>query len=136
LHRPIEGFVKRLTIHRSATNKWYVSFLVEESIDHVIEPSDKVVGIDVVITNFAVLSNGEFIENPRFLLADEGMLKKAQSKRDKLPKGSQERNKANKSVNHLYERIANRREDFAQQLSHMLVTSYGIICFEDLNIKT
>ena len=135
LHRPIEGFVKRLTICRSATKKWYASFLVEESIDHVIEPSDKVVGIDVGITNFAVLSNGEFIENPRFLLADEGMLKKAQSKRDKLPKGSQERNKANKSVNHLYERIANRREDFAQQLSHMLVTSYGIICFEDLNIK-
>ena len=33
-------------------------FLVEESIDHVIEPSDKVVGIDVGITNFAVLSNG------------------------------------------------------------------------------
>jgi len=135
LHRPIEGFVKRLTIHRSATNKWYVSFLVEESIDHVIEPSDKVVGIDVGITNFAVLSNGEFIENPRFLLADEGKLKKAQSKRDKLPKGSQERDKANKSVNHLYEQIANRREDFVQQLSHMLVNSYGIICFEDLNIN-
>ena len=55
LHRPIEGFVKRLTICRSATKKWYVSFLVEESIDHVIEPSDRVVGIDVGITNFAVL---------------------------------------------------------------------------------
>jgi len=134
LHRPIEGFVKRLTIRRSATKKWYVSFLVEESIDHVIEPSDKVVGIDVGISYFAVLSNGEFIENPRFLLADEGKLKKAQSKRDKLLKGSQERKKATKSVNHLYERIANRREDFAQQLSHTLVNSYGIICFEDLNI--
>ena len=32
LHRPIEGYVKRLTIRRSATNKWYVSFLVEESV--------------------------------------------------------------------------------------------------------
>ena len=68
MHRPIEGFVKRLTIRRSATNKWYVSFLVEESIDHVIEPSDRVVGIDVGDQNFAVFCNGEFIENPRFLL--------------------------------------------------------------------
>ncbi len=135
LHRPIEGYVKRLTIRRSATKKWYISFLVEESINHVLEPSEKVVGIDMGITNFAVLSNGEFVENPRFLLTDDERLKAAQSKRDKLPKGSTERRKATKAVGHLYERIANRRENFAQQLSRKLVNSYGIICFEDLNIN-
>ena len=134
LHRPIEGYVKRLTIRRSATKKWHVSFLVEESINHPLEPSDKVVGIDLGVKNFAVLSSGEFIENPRFLLADEERLKAAQSKRDKLPKGSPERWKANKAVSHLYERVSNRRDDFAQQLSRKLVNSYGIICFEDLSI--
>jgi putative transposase len=134
LHRPIEGYVKRLTIRRSSTKKWYVSFIVEESINHALEPSEKVVGIDMGITNFAVLSDGELIENPRFLLADEERLKAAQSKRDKLPKGSPERRKATKAVNHLYERVANRRENFAQQLSRKLVNSYGIIAFEDLNI--
>ena len=82
-----------------------------------------------------VISNGEFVENPRFLLTDEERLKAAQSKRDKLPKGSTERRKATKAVGHLYERIANRRENFAQQLSRKLVNSYGIICFEDLNIN-
>lgn len=60
-----------------------MSFLVEESINHVLEPSEKVVGIDMGITNFAVLSDGEFVENPRFLLADEERLKASQSKRDK-----------------------------------------------------
>ncbi|MDD1760640.1 MAG: transposase, partial [Methanothrix sp.] len=134
LHRPIKGYVKRLTIRRSSTKKWYVSFMVEESINHVLEPSEKVIGIDMGITNFAVLSDGELIENPRFLLADEERLKAAQSKRDKLPKGSPERRKATKAVNHLYERVANRRENFAQQLSRKLVNSYGIIAFEDLNI--
>jgi putative transposase len=134
LHRPLEGYVKRLTIRRSATKKWYVSFLVEESINHLLGPSEKVVGIDMGITNFAVLSNGEFIENPRFLLTDEERLQSAQSKRDKLPKGSSERRKVTKAVNHLYERVANRRENFAQQLSRRLVNSYGVICFEELNI--
>ena len=134
LHRPIEGHVKRLTIRRSSTKKWYVSFLVEESINHVLEPSEKVVGIDMGITNFAVLSDGEFVENPRFLLADEERLKASQSKRDKLPKGSPERLKATRAVNHLHERVANRRENFAQQLSRKLANSYGIIVFEDLNI--
>jgi transposase len=46
------------------------------------------VGMDMGIKNFAVFSNDEFIENPKFLLADEEKLMKAQSKRDKLPKGS------------------------------------------------
>ena len=134
LHRPIEGYVKRLTIRRSATKKWYVSFLVEESINHPLGPSEKVVGIDMGILNFAVLSDGEFVENPKFLLADEERLKAAQSKRDKLPKGSTERRKASKAVSHLYERVANRRENFAQQLSREWVNRYGTICFEDLNI--
>ena len=134
LHRPIEGHVKRLTIRRSSTKKWYVSFLVEESINHVLEPSEKVIGIDMGITNFAVLSDGEFVENPRFLLVDEERLKASQSKRDKLPKGSPERLKATRAVNHLHERVANRRENFAQQLSRKLANSYGLIVFEDLNI--
>ena len=134
LHRPIEGFVKRLTIRRSATKKWYVSFLVEESINHPLAPSQKVVGIDMGILNFAVLSDGEVVDNPRFLLTDEEGLKTAQSKRDKLPKGSQKRRKATKAVNHLYERVANRRDNFAHQVSRDWINRYGTICFEDLNI--
>lgn len=135
LHRPIEGNVKRLTIRRSSTKKWYVSFLVEDVPNHILEPSDEIVGVDMGILNFAALSNGEVVANPRFLLADEERIKKAQSKRDKLPKGSPRRRKASKSVSHLYERVTNRREDFAQQLSRQWVNKYGTIVFEDLNIS-
>jgi hypothetical protein len=39
--------------------------------NHILGPSDEIVGVDMGIKNFAVLSNGEFIENPRFLLAVE-----------------------------------------------------------------
>jgi len=134
LHRPIDGCVKRLTIRRSSTKKWYVSFLVEEAQNHILQPSDEMVGVDMGIKNFAVLSNGEFIENPKFLLADEERLKKAQSKRDKLPKGSAQRRKASKIVSHLHERVTNQRENFAQQLSREWINRYGIIAFEDLNI--
>ena len=134
LHRPINGEVKRLTIRKSSTKKWYVSFLVEESDSHILPPSDEIVGIDMGILNFAALSNGEIIDNPRFLLADEERLKDAQSKRDKMPKGSPQRRIASKAVSHLYERVANRREDFAQQLSRRWINKYGTIVFEDLNI--
>jgi len=113
---------------------WYVSFLVEESANQILDPSDKAVGIDMGITTFAVLSDGNFVDNPRFLLKDEERLKSIQSKRDKLPQGSPERRKLTKAVSHLYERLANRRDEFAQQLSRKWVDRYGIICFEDLNI--
>ena len=86
------------------------------------------------ITNFAVLSDGGLVDNPRFLLKDEEKLKAIQSKRDRLPNGSPERRKASKVVSHLYERVANRRENFAQQLSRKWIDTYGTICFEDLNI--
>lgn len=134
LHRPFDGCVKRLTIRRSSTKKWYVSFQIEDTQNRILEPSNEIVGVDMGILNFAVLSNGEFIENPRFLLADEERLKKAQSERDKLPTGSPQRRKASKAVSHLYERVTNRREDFAQQLSRQWINRYWIIIFEDLNI--
>jgi putative transposase len=102
LHRPIDGVVKRLTIRRSSTKKWYVSFLVGESEKHTLPYSEEIVGIDMGILNFAALSNGDVVTNPRFLLADEERLKKAQSKRDKLPKGSPQRRKASKAVSNLY----------------------------------
>jgi putative transposase len=134
LHRPIDGCVKRLTIRRSSTKKWYVSFIVEDTEKHILPTYEEIVGIDMGILNFAALSNGEVVANPRFLLADEERLKKAQSKRDKLSKGSLQRRKASNAVSHLYERVTNRREDFAQQLSRQWINRYDIIIFEDLNI--
>jgi putative transposase len=93
------------------------------------------VGIDAGISNFAVLSNGVFIENQRYLAACEEQLSNAQSKKDKLPHKSPERKKAAKKVSHIYERLGNLRDNFAHQLSHQIVNGYGIICLEDIDIK-
>ena len=135
LHRPIEGTVKRLTIRRSATKKWYVSFLVEDAPKDAVPDSEKAVGIDVGISNFVVLSDGTFVANQRYLAACEEKLSTEQSKKDKLPHRSPERKKAAKKVGHIYEKLSNLRDNFAHQLSHQIVNDYGIICLEDINIK-
>jgi putative transposase len=135
LHRKVEGTIKRLTIRRSSTKKWYVSFFVEDAPKDSVPDSEKVVGIDVGISNFAVLSDGTFVENPRYLASCEEKLAKAQSKKDKLPHKSPERRKAAKKVSRIYERLGNLRDNFAHQLSHRIVNDYGIICLEDINIK-
>ena len=136
LHRPIEGKIKTCTIRRMPTGKWFACLSVE--IKDATSPHWKdgsVVGIDVGLASFATLSNGEKIDNPRFFKKDERALAKAQSKRDKLPKGSSIRRKASKVVTRIHERIANKRIDFANQVGHKLVDRFGVIVFEDLDIN-
>ncbi|OPY54825.1 MAG: putative transposase [Methanosaeta sp. PtaU1.Bin060] len=135
-HRPIEGKIKRLTVRRSATGKWFACFSVE--IEDLPKPPWKdgsMVGIDVGLESFATLSNGEKIPNPRFFREEEQELARVQRKLSKAPKGTHERKKALKVVERVHERIANKRYEFAHQVSRDLVDRFGLIAFEDLNIK-
>ena len=50
--------------------------------------SEEAIGIDVGLKTFAALSNGEFLENPRFFRKDEKALAKAQRKLSKHKRGS------------------------------------------------
>lgn len=97
LHRPIEGKIKTLTIARTSTGKWYACFSVE------CEPQPmplilSAVGVDCGLKQFAVLSNGEAIANPRFFRTEEKRLAKAQKKLSAATKGSTERRKRRKVV--------------------------------------
>jgi putative transposase len=134
LHRPIEGKIKMLTITRSSTGKWFACFTAEIEHERLLESSN-VVGIDMGISNFATLSTGEAIANPKFFRSDEKRLVKAQKKLSAATKGSPERRKRRKVVARIHERIANKRRDFAHQESRKLVNRFAFIVFENLNIR-
>jgi putative transposase len=133
-HRPIEGKIKTLTIRRDAVGNWYACFACEVEAQP-LPPSEKAVGVDVGLESFATFSNGGKIANPRFFRRDEKDLAKAQRKLSKAEKGTPERTKQRKVVCHIHQRIANRRKDFAHQLSRRLVNEFGFIAFEKLNTK-
>jgi putative transposase len=119
LHRPIDGQIKTLTIRRDTLGNWYACFSCE--VEWVaLNPSPHVVGIDMGLEKFATLSTGVMIDNPRFFRRDEKALANAQSRRDKMAKGSAERKKATRRVQHIHVRIANLRKDFAHKLSRIL----------------
>lgn len=132
LHRPSDGQIKTATIRRSASGKWFVSFSVEIE-PKPLAPSEAAIGVDVGLSSFATLSNGEKIANPRFFRVEEHELKKAQRKLSKAEKGTQERAKRRKVVSRVHERIANRRNNFAHQESRKLINRFGVLAFEDLN---
>jgi putative transposase len=135
LHREIEGKFKTRTITRTSTGKWFACFAVEQTRKPESQNISEAIGVDVGLREFAVLSNGEAIANPKFFRANEKRLARAQRKLSAAKKGSPERRKHRKVVAHVHEHIANKRKDFAHQESRKLVDRFGVIVFEKLNIR-
>lgn len=133
IHRQIEGRIKTCTVSRNR-DKWYVCLAVEVD-DTPLESSDEAIGIDVGIKEFAALSNGEMIANPRFFRKDEKALAKAQRKLSNQKRGSKERRKAKKVVYRINERTRNRRHNFIHQTTRNIVNRFGFIAVEKLNIQ-
>jgi putative transposase len=132
LHRALVGKIKTCTVLRR-NDKWFVSFTVECE-DAPLPASEDAVGIDLGVTSFAALSNGEFVDNPRFFRRDENALAKAQRKLAKQPRGSRKRRNARKVVSRIHERIRNRRHDFVHQTSRRIVNRFGVVAIEDLSV--
>ena len=143
LHRAIVGAVKTCTVRRYGRNrygrnrygsKWFACFSVEQE-DDFLPPCTDSIGLDAGLNSFMTLSNGEFIDNPRFFRKEEKALAKAGRRQAKTKKRSCERKKANKVLSRIHERIRNRRHDFVHQTARRLVNRYGVIAVEKLNVK-
>jgi putative transposase len=132
-HRPIDGTPKTVTFTRSRTKKWYVSFSCEVTAKPLLPTSD-VIGIDMGLTTFMTLSDGQEVPNPRFFRRDEADLARVQRAKQQA-KDSQhwdQNRRRKKALAHIHERIANRRSDFAHKISRSLVKRFQVIAFEDL----
>lgn len=134
MHRQIEGKVKTCTIVRDS-DRWYACFSIEKMPLRIVPPSNKCIGIDVGIKNFAVLSDGAFIENPKYLIKSETKLARLQKSLSRKKKGSSNRGKAKLLVARLHQTIRNQRADFHHKISRQIVDSYGTITVEDLQIR-
>jgi putative transposase len=133
-HREIEGEIKTCTIKREADG-WYAIFIVEENQSRWLPKTGEVVGVDVGISNFATLSTGEVIENPKWLRKAEKRLKTAQRKVSRRKKGSQRRHKAITLLAKQHQKIKRQRLDFFHKESLKLVKEFDRVVFEDLNIQ-
>lgn len=135
LSRPIpEGaVVKSLVVKRSGQN-WYACLAIEFA-SQTLPVISTAVGLDMGIENFAALSDGTFIPNPRIYEAAQAELRRSQRRVARRKKGSHSRRRAVELLRKVHERIANQRLDFLHKESTKLVRKYGTIVVEDLNIK-
>ncbi|ODP27515.1 putative transposase in snaA-snaB intergenic region [Paenibacillus nuruki] len=144
LHRQLKGIIKSATIGRHSSGKYYISLLCKEEIVE-LPKSNSAVGLDLGITDFAILSDSQKIDNHKFTSKMATKLKREQqrlSRRGLLAskKGiplfeAKNYQKQKIKVARLYEKVMNQRNDFLNKLSTEMIKNHDIICIEDLNIK-
>lgn len=110
-------------------NKVFICITCDDILAEIKNNHDTI-GIDVGINNFATLSNGIIVENPRFFEQSQKKLAREQRRNAKKPSI-----KLKYRIAKIHEKIRNRRENFAHQLSRKLVNTYGTIIIEDLQIN-
>src|SRR5947208_16681220 len=88
---------------------WYAVFTCEIGKPEALPVSYEDVGIDLGVTHFGALSNGDFIDNARYLRKAEKKLKKLQAALSRKKRGSHRRNKAVQAVSKAHRKIRNQR---------------------------
>jgi putative transposase len=129
----LDGELRTATIKRVG-QKWFVC-IVAEFKPEKLEPTNRKVGIDVGLKSFAVLSDGQTIDNPRHLSKFKDKLRIAQRRLSRRKKGSNRRRKAIKMVGRIYEQVANSRSDFIHKTSRRIINENDLIAIEKLSIK-
>ena len=133
-HREFNGLIKSCTVSQVPSGKYFISILVDTE-NTQLPKTDKKVGVDLGIKEFAITSDGEKFENPKWLRKSQKRLTKLQRDLSRKQKGSNNRNKARLKVAKLYEKIANQRKDMLHKVSTQLINENQVIVIEDLKVS-
>lgn len=129
-----QGRILNATISQVPSGKYYVSLCCADIEVQPLEKTGSVIGLDLGIKEFCITSNGEMVENPKYLKRSLDKLVKLQRELSRKSIGGSNWNKARIKVARLQEYIANQRKDFLHKLSTNLVKENDIICLEDLQV--
>jgi putative transposase len=132
--RPLPSQLSSVTVIRDSAGRYFASFVIQTGPGALPE-TQPVIGIDLGLKHFAVLSDGRKITCPRFLRRAEKKLKRAQRSLSRKEKGSRNRDKARVTVARAHARVADARRDFCHQLSTALIRDNQAVAVEDLCVR-
>ncbi len=133
-HRDIEGEIKTMSIKQTKSQEWYITFLVEKEDTPLFSNNKPQVGIDLGLKEYATMSDGTRIPNPRISNKSIDKLKMIQRRLSNKKRGGRNRRRAKIKLARISEHIARQRDDFLHKTSHRLVNSYSFIAYEELKI--
>jgi putative transposase len=135
-----KGRVKILsaTISQDA-DRFYVSIVCmvkrQEPKTKEVKSEDDIIGVDLGLSSFAVLSDGTKVNAPKPLTKKLKLLKRRSKEFSRKQKGSKNSKKAALKLARLHRKIKNIRQDFLHKLSTWLARTKPVIVVEDLNVR-
>lgn len=142
--REVRGRILNATVRRNPSGKYFVSILAETKVQP-LERTGSSIGVDLGVADFAILSDGQKVDNNKFTLKMEKKLKREQRKLSRRALNAKNKGinlfdaknyqKQKRKVARLHEKVMNQREDFLNKLSTEIIKNHDIICIEDLNTK-
>lgn len=132
--RNLPSVPSTVTVIKDAAGRYFASFVVETE-PGTLPDVEPVVGIDLGLGHFAVLSDGTKTDAPRFLRRAEKKLKREQKRLSRKAKGSNNRTKARVKVARAHAQVADARREFHHQLSTRIIRENQAIAVEDLAVK-
>ena len=130
-----QGRILNATVSQDPSGKYYVSLCCADVEITQLPETNQSIGLDLGIKKFVITSNGEMIENPKYLKKSMDKLVKLQRELSRKTRGSSNWNKSRIKVARQHEVIVNQRKDFLQKLSTKLIRENDLICIEDLQVK-
>jgi putative transposase len=132
--RPLPSEPSSVSVIKDSAGRYFASFVVEAGL-RILPEAESVIGIDLGLRHFAVLSDGTKIASPRFLRRAEKKLRRAQRSLSRKEKGSRNRERARVKVARVHARVADARRDFCHQLSTALIRENQAVAVENLAVK-
>jgi len=136
--RKFKGLVRRVTLTKTVTNKYFVSILVNTETEKPKRKSintNTSVGIDFGIKDLAITSDGIVYKNKNFFKSQQKRLRVEQRSLARKVKGSNNREKQRLVVALMQEKIRNQRTDYLHKISTELIHKYDTICIENLSVS-
>lgn len=130
---PDDAKINSLTISKDTIDRYFVSIHFETDWSP-LEDLQTSVGIDVGIKTLAVLSNGEKLENPKFLQTAEKKIKRLQRRLSKKVKGSNNRRKAKLKLAKAHAKVSDKRADYIHQFTTKTIRENQTIIVEGLSV--
>ena len=133
-HRPVLGRVKTLQLKREG-RRWYV-IIATEAEPVPLAPTGRSVGIDVGVARFLTTSDGQIVDNPRFLDTAQKRIADLQRRKARTRPGSGNRRRLRRSLAKEWRRVRNQRRDFHHKTARALIDTYDILALEDLRVAS
>ncbi|AUS99326.1 transposase [Nostoc sp. CENA543] len=126
--------IKRVRIVRRSDGI-YIQFCIDHERKEQLEPTGKSLALDLGLNHFYTDSDGNKVENPRFLRKFEKALKKAQRRFFRCAKGSKNRAKARNRLGRKHLKLQRQRQDWCVKKALSVIKSADFVAYEQLQVR-